>query len=292
MSEEQEALEAEVEEVEEGQPIEGEAAPEEQEGSEGEGDDAEARARRMGWAPQDEWRGDPERWKTAEEFLAFAEDTPAVLRERLEKYDRKLSEFDGEKDNLTRQISMLTKRLKEQDQRGYERAMSELKKQKRAAVEAGDMEAFSTFEEQEEELRKEAAEATKDPEPEDKKAPPPEVKEWTEKTTWWNKDAEMTKSAEGFSQGFYASNPDGTVKDMLAYVDERIRRAYPEKFENPNRRTAPKTNGPGTSARGGKKTFADLPPDARKACQEFVEDGIFATKEEYVADYFAQEAGR
>jgi len=256
-------------------------------------DDTEDKARRMGWAPEDEWRGPKDRWKTADEFLSFMDEAPAVQRERLEKAGRRLSEYEGTTSDLKRQVEMLATRLKDQDKRGYERALADLKKEKRIAVENGDMDAFNEYETREDELRREAAEADAGPEEKQQTKPkePHEITDWKSKNSWFDRDPEMTKTAEAMSIAFNQSNPGRSAVEMLEYVEKRIRGAYPDKFENPNRRDAPKTNASGTKRpSGSKKSFADLPSDAKKACLGFVEDGVYGSKDEYVADYFQQEA--
>lgn len=268
---------------------------EQQEGepSEGEESEAEAKARRMGWAPKDEWRGDEARWKTAAEFLDFMDEAPAVQRERLEKADKRLSEYEQTADDLKRQLAMVTKRLKEQDQRGYDRALADIKQQKRTAAETGDMDAFEAAEAAEDALRKDAAKVEDTPDPMDKgdRKEPPEIKDWRGKNQWFDRDMEMTRAAEAFSKAFNEKNPGAGVGPMLEYVEGKVRAAFPEKFENPNRKEAPRTAAPGMAGKGrGKKTFADLPADAKKACAEFISDGIYKTREEYAEDYFSQEA--
>lgn len=273
------------------EPDEIDGEQEEQEGEPQESE-AEAKARRMGWAPKDEWRGDETRWKTAEEFLAFMDEAPGVQRERLEKANQKIAEFEGTAEDLKRQLAIVTKRLKDQDKRGYDRAIADIKKQKRVAAENGDMEAFEAYEAEEDKLREEASSVNEEPEKPVNEGPkePPEVKEWKGKNKWFDADMEMTRAAEGFSKTFNELNPTAGINAMLDYVEQKIRAAYPDKFENPNRREAPRTNSPGISGKGkGKKSFADLPPDAKKACNEFIADGIYKTRDEYVADYFEQE---
>ena len=258
-----------------------------------ESSDAEARARRMGWAPKEEWRGDEARWKTADEFLSFMDGAPAVQRERLEKADKKLAEFEGTAEDLKRQLALVTKRLKEQDQRGYDRALAEVKKTKRFAAESGDMEAFEAAEAEEDKLRESASKGEQEEAQVDNgnRNEPEGVKTWKAKNTWFDRNMEMTRAAEGLSRGFNEMNPGAGGDAMLEYVEKKIRLQFPEKFENPNRREAPKTAASGLAVKSGsKKTYADLPADAKKACAEFVHDGIYKTRDEYVEDYFKQEA--
>lgn len=261
---------------------EAEAAADPEQPEEGE---LEARARRLGWAPKDQWRGDPAKWKTAEDFLALSSEKLPVALERLRKQDAELT-------SVKKQLDVLSKRVVDQDKRGYERAMAEIRAGKKQAVADGDTAAFEAFEAKEDELRKAAPE----PEPAKKEEPveSPDITSWKSKNKWFGNKRGMTDTAIGQYNGYFESNSDESMDDEEArarafrFVEKRMRMLYPDEFENPNRRTAPAVNGVTPKKANGVKTFADLPPDAKAACEKFVRDGIFKSREEYTKDYFAQ----
>ena len=75
------------------------------------------------------------------------------------------------------------------------------------------------------------------------------------------------------------------VAASIQEVTEEVRRRFPEKFGNPRREKPNRVEGGGTpSGRSGKKGYADLPPEAKAACDRFVKQGLM-TKEEYVKDF-------
>ena len=60
-------------------------------------DGADAKARRMGWKPKDEYTGNPEKWVPAEEFLKTGFDTPAILAERYKILDDRFARSERER---------------------------------------------------------------------------------------------------------------------------------------------------------------------------------------------------
>ena len=55
--------------------------------------DIEARARAMGWRPQEEFNGDPAKWKPAEDFVAKGENDLPVLRENMRRMTSTITEL-------------------------------------------------------------------------------------------------------------------------------------------------------------------------------------------------------
>ena len=264
------------------QATDAEADPDGDDGAAADDDSIEARARALGWAPKSQWRGKPELWKSAEDFLAFMDDRPLVLQER----NRKLT---SQLDSVSKQLEVLTKRVEDQDKRGYERAMAEIRAGKKQAVADGDTEAFERFETQEDELRKQQAPA----EAPKQQTEPPDISAWKRTNKWFGTNRGMTQTAEGQYTAYFDEHPDESMDDeasrerALKFVDRRMRTIFPEQFENPNRQTARTPNGVPSAKKVATKTYADLPPDAKRACDSFVDKGIFKSRDDYVKDYFA-----
>jgi hypothetical protein len=71
---------------------------------------------------------------------------------------------------------------------------------------------------------------------------------------------------------------------QLAEVARRIRMEFPHRFENPRRRQAAAVEGAPGARRSVRGTYADLPPEARAACDRFVKQGLL-TRDQFVKDY-------
>lgn len=61
----------------------------------------------------------------------------------------------------------------------------------------------------------------------------PEVQAFIEKHEWFDKDRKMTKRAIAFKEEYFDDNPNGTLKDALAYAELELKKAFPDKFEQP-----------------------------------------------------------
>lgn len=248
------------------------------------------KAREMGWKPVEEWVGDTSRHLDAEKFIERNE----RLKERADGIAK------AENDRLTAELASLTTTLKEfkdhytkTEETAYRRAVKDLKAQQRKAVEEGDTEAFDRVEQEIGDLTKEATPKVEKekPKPEDD----PVFQAWKADNSWYGNDIGLTVFANQSAEiiGSRANAP-APGKPFFDAVTEAVKKEYPEKFENPNRRKAPAVEGAGEgkSKKAG-KTYADLPPEAKRACDDFVSQQVdgkpLLTKEEYVKDYFEEE---
>jgi hypothetical protein len=127
----------------------------------------EARAREMGWKPLAEFRGPPGKWKPADEFVSRGEEILPILRDQFRRQGEELTALKGQFGQLqisAREQLQVIKELRDMsrkaDQRGYDRAMADIKAKKSAAVAAGDTAAYQQFDEQEDALRESRGMAT------------------------------------------------------------------------------------------------------------------------------------
>ena len=77
--------------------------------------------------------------------------------------------------------------------------------------------------------------------------------------------------------------------EFLNEVTTRVKRMYPEKFNNVNR-TKPSPvegNSPAGVGKKGGKSFNDLPAEAKEACLKFEKTKLL-TREQYVKEYFGE----
>ena len=68
-------------------------------------------------------------------------------------------------------------------------------------------------------------------------------------------------------------------------IEAEVRKQFPDNFTN-TRRRAPATveSGNGAGRNTGTKTYANLPPEAKAACDDFVDQELM-TRDQYVAEY-------
>lgn len=252
-------------------------------------DEAAAKAAEQGWAPKDQWRGDPDKWVDAETFLERGEKNNAILRERNDRLLREVSDLKRELRDSVRQFGEASRKAEE---RAYQKAIREIQQQQLAAVENGDTAMWQRLESERTSLNKEFEEAKKPPEPSGPAADPM-FESWKEDNRWYESDIEATAYAEqiasviarrhGLNQG---KEPTRAFYDEIA---SEVKKKYPDRFRNV-KRDAPSTVQGETQA-GGKvkrgKSYADLPPEAKAACDKFVKQKL-VSREDYVKDYFGE----
>ena len=243
--------------------------------------EVEDKARRMGWTPKDEFRGDPDKWRSAKEFVDRGENMLPIMRDRVQRQETKIAELE----RTVREFADFNSKA---DQRAYERAFKDLKTQQIQAVAAGDAEGFMKVDQAIEDLRKEAAEK-----PKMKAADPgedPEYQDWEARNKWVTTDKEAKAYAESYGEYLRKTGSRLTGADFLDEVTKAVKKEFPAKFSNPRRESAPSVEGGIPRAKGGGKGYADLPGEAKAACDRFVKNsGGKMTREMYTKQYFDQE---
>lgn len=238
----------------------------------------ETRARHMGWAPKEEFKGDPDKWVDADEFVKKGENIMPILKERNRALEAKVSEME-------RTLNELREFHSKAEERAYKRALEDIKAKRKEAIANGDADAFEEAETQMEELRESRQKVVEKP---DKKAPSPEFVEWHSQNEWYGADQKATAYAESIAHFLMTENPRYAhdQKAFLNAVKEEVAKKFPEKFGNPRRSSGPSVEGD-SKALGGKrgKTFNDLPADAKAQCARFERTIPGFTKEQYLKDF-------
>lgn len=242
-----------------------------------------ARASRMGWVAKDQFRGDPNKWKPAKEFLERGEREIPILRERLHKMETEYAHMSNtlKRFNENHEKALATAR---------EQAIAETKRQQAEAVALGDKDAFLAADRKLEELRREEQRPTQQQEPQQVTFTP-EFLEWKAQNQWVESDPEMYQYA--LAQGAYLDRTKPHLKAdtraFLAEVRKRVEKEFPHKFGNPQRSAPSSVEGDSRAApaKRGKYTYSDLPPEAKQACDRYVKQGLM-NKETYLKHYFGE----
>lgn len=237
----------------------------------------EAEARKMGWTEKAAFKGDPDKWRDAAEFVERGRTMLPILKKTVDKQDRKIAD-------LERSIKEFAEYHNKVEQRAYAKAYGDLKAQQMEAVAAGDTEAFQAVDEKIEALHKDVAKNRPPAPPKDDQQEDPIYADWAARNKWMDTDKEMAAYAEG--HGVYLNKARGlTGVDLLEEVTKAVKAQFPEKFQNPRRAAAPSVEGATSVAKKGGKTYADMPKEDRDTCDRMMQRyGI--KKEEYVRTYF------
>ena len=223
----------------------------------------EGLAGEMGWRPKEDWKGDPDKWKPAHEYVRSTVDVNRKVVNRLK----------GVEDQLARVARTSVSITEREVAKERERLMQE----REEAFDAGDRDAFVRAER---ELAK-VVEVAPAPVPD-------ETHSFVERNAnWFQKDKEATAWAVNRANELAATGL-GPAR-QLAIVEREAKAMFPEFFEaeKPKPKAAP-LNTPGArSAVSAKKGFASLPADAQKAALDFeAKRGI--NREEYAKIYYEE----
>lgn len=269
----------------------------------------EARARRMGWRPETEYRGPSNAWLPADAFLEKVQNEVPVLRERnrylddrVQSQDRRQAEMQATINEQGEALREMLARTRNADQRTFEDKRNDIKRRMREATANADMAAFSAAETDLDTLdrqRQPAAQpATQErPKPVVQEQPAPQlqvsssIKQWVGDNPWFN-DPNLGH-LNALAVTLHGQNLQNRMSeaDSLDAVRSEIERRFPEHFENARRSAAPSVRTP-APANGGKKptgkTVNDLPSEAKDALARFKRLIPGYTDAEYLKEYFGQ----
>lgn len=249
--------------------------------------DVEQKAEKMGWTPKDKFKGDPAKWRPADEFVERGENMLPIVKARVAQQAKEIEELKasmkqfGEYHNKT-------------EQRAYENALFTLKQQRADAIAAADGVTFDRVDEQIETLKKEIdaknrkVEVTKDTDSD------PVYTEWLGRNKWAN-DPKMNDWAYAHGKYLIEVGDAEPGIDVFEKVTKAAKVRFPERFENARRTAAPTVEGGVPAARKGGKSYADLPADAKAACDRMAKNAysdkpkeLAAFKAEYTKNYFEE----
>lgn len=231
--------------------------------------EVEEKAMKMGWVPKDQFKGDPDHWRPAEEFVERGENMIPIIRKRAETAEQRAQAAEKKAESVEKYVKMLRDKL-------HEKEKAAIEAKKRQAVADGDEEAYDRYSKEEIEL----------PDFEEEKPSTPEVdpqmeqefREWGEKNQWYNTDPDKAVLADSYGAFLKRTQPELSNKEWLNKISDYVE----TKFSNQNRRKASAVDGGTPKARSTAASMFDkLDDSAKKQFSRFVEDGIFKnTKEE------------
>lgn len=246
------------------------------------------RARGMGWIPKDEFRGDPERWRPADEYVQRGDEMLPIMKAQMAKYEAKISALQGTVDGQRENTEKLLKMSEKMEEKAYDKARNDLVKKQSLAIKEGDSDTWEALENEKFNLEKPQPVAEVTP----KQQVSPELQAWQDKNEWYTTDEDMTAVANAHLQALRTQNPGMPFQTLLTNIEGRVKAAFPHKFENPARDIPAAVDSSSTAPPAestGKKTYSGLPADAKEQCRIGIEQGLFKTKEDYVKSYYVED---
>lgn len=264
-------------------------------------------ARRMGWVPENEFKGDKTKWVDADAYVENGRKILPIVKRENEALRGDLTTLRTQVANLTQTIAanqdamaaleeFHSAETKRKVKEVREKLLSDLK----AAKDADDTEAEVRITDQltqNAQALKEAGEPA--PKKKEETAQPrdhtkePGFVAWVSENPWFGKDETRTELALFAATRLRQKGVTSVGRPFFDQVSEEMEKLAPGK-------AAPvedKVNGGGrpSNARGGSKTFSDLPADAKAAADKYEarlvgEGRRFANQADYrkyyVAKYF------
>lgn len=226
-------------------------------------------ASELGWSPKENWRGDGgKEWVDAATFLKSNVDSSKALKRDL-KATREASE------RAARAAATIT-------EQALARQRDELLRARQDAFDSADVAAFNKADNQLRSLPTVQA---------DVPATSTESRDFqTRNADWYGIDPIATQIAYNVCEMHSKRGADFATQ--LQKAEEEVRKRFPELF-TPASKGPAQVNTSGTRAAGstsrGPKGYADLPPEMKRAAQDFERRGR-ATKEEYAKYYWQENA--
>lgn len=265
-------------------------------GGGGESRDFVGEAAKMGWVPEEKWHGKGA-WIDAETFVKRGEEVlPIVLSENKKLKDQILTLQQANQQSAAEaaEFRQYMETARARDKADLDAALREAQDLRKQAVKDGDGEAFEAAEERIEKLRKAAAPAGGGT-PQNGGPVHPDWAPWVAQNQWYTADEEMRVDANALAIAI-AKKEGLNGKALYDKVTAKMQKLYPDKFETiPARGGAPEGEGEPTSKPTGNgrkaKTYDNLPPDAKLACDRYIKKGWIVGKTQaearakYCADY-------
>jgi len=267
-------------------------------GNGGLSDEDMARATRQGWAPKDQWKGPEDQWVDAKTFLKRGDEILPIVKannRKLEEEIKALKEARERDQETFEAFKKFQQEARERSEREFKQQLNDIKARKAQAVRDGDSDAFTAAEDAEDQLREEREKAKSEEKQQKQEAkkkndqPPqhPDFQPWLDQNTWYKDSRAGRALADAIGQEL-SQTTQLTGKAFFDAVAAEVQKEMPDLFENTRRSRANSVESASNSGRrskGGGKSYSDLPPEAKKACDEFVQTIPGYTKEQYLKDY-------
>ena len=242
----------------------------------------ELTARDQGWVSKEEWTEagkDESEWRPAKEFV-----------ERGELY-KSIHQTKRELKQTQQALTALQKHHQFVFEKAHQKALDELKQEKRMAIRNEDFERLEAIEDQidkvHEDYKEQKQVQAQVAQEVVVQGPHPDFVEWQGRNSWYATDTDMREIADALGIVYSNKNPGIAPQEVLKYVEKQVRSKFPEKFGA--RKTAapnPTASGDRQNTRSAIKAKTDdlqLDDMERSIMQTLVKSGTM-TEAEYKAE--------
>lgn len=240
-------------------------------------------ATEMGWKPKSDFQGHEDDYVDAATYIRRSKDIQETMRQHLKENKKKLTSLEKGIEDLRQHNDRVYKVQLEQQRK----QIDQLKKERREAIEDGDVARVEALDEQMTKL----SETPKNEEPQIDPEQYSVFSEWLKSNSWYNLDG-ITEGNPDLTE--YADNlskmPDYQAMlyhQRLKKVAAKVKEMFPEHFKE-NSKPAPKAapnpvEAPHLKSAQKKFTARDLSDDQKSIMRNFVRNGIMS-EQEYIDD--------
>ncbi len=248
--------------------------------------DYETEAKKQGWKPESEFKGNKKHFVDAKKFLERRQEFLPVLQAENRKFEDRFAQQQKIIEGLQKQLVERQKFEQKITQNQDEQRWNALVNQQKKAFAEGDEEAFDRIENKKNEIIKEQKEAVKPKaEVEQSLTSDPEMNEFLNQNQWYLKDPDLQRLAN--TLGVYVRDSGYSGKAFYEKLAEEVKRTRPDKFKQASSdRPASVNESDGRPGQSRAKGYESMPPDARAACDRFIAQGLFKNRAEYAKQYF------
>ncbi len=256
----------------------------------------EQRAKISGWRPEDEFKGDPDRFTDAETWNKRTDEVLPIMKASNKRLEADLISTKAELENLKRVMNSVVKAGEKVSKREYDRALETIRKKQGQAIKDQDGDLYQELEEKKDKLEKPTIAKPIQNQPQ---AEHPDFQSWKADNPWYDANPDMQLYADTQVPFIISQNPNLTGRAFFDTIKKEVERRFPERFENPKRKKKSNVDAGGDTRDGGGggkkgKTYSDLPADAKKYCDNLIKDmkGYKTPdeiKKQYAEDYFEEE---
>lgn len=243
----------------------------------------ESLARPQGWAPKEEWKGDPNEWVSAEVFNARG---PLFDKIKAQKDD--IISLRAQMDGFSKQQKVMLSIMEKTRADERKKVLAELQQKKVKFMEDGD---YAGAVKTDSEIK----EAEKEPETETVSQQIDQegvklIKEFTTKNKWYYSDHGLREYADHVGRIFMAENPNAKYTDVIRHMEESTKESFPEKFQNTQPRSPVASQGDNLPGKQKKKvTMRDLDDDHRDILKGYIENNATKMSDQEYAEYIIKE---
>ena len=161
--------------------------------------ETEEKARAQGWTDKDSFKGDPDRWVTAEAYVERADKIMPIMKATMGKYEKTIESQTSELKTNKADIAELRETMRKLatvnqnvSETAYNRAMETIRAEQTKAINDGDGDAFARLEKDKDDLIRKKPEVVdvQSPTP-DNAEENPEYQTWMEETQLYNDNAKL-----------------------------------------------------------------------------------------------------